>query len=91
MHRRCRDPVAVAGAPHGHAEARGQARPPGGKWEPVASQAARSAASMGAVYAACVKKMRACVKKPGRAVGSRLERIARTAEVAGQQRVGLAG
>eukprot|EP00969_Alexandrium_andersonii_P251237 11104734-Alexandrium_andersonii.AAC.1 len=29
MHRRRRDPVAVAGAPHGHVEARGQARLPG--------------------------------------------------------------
>eukprot|EP00969_Alexandrium_andersonii_P079660 3512365-Alexandrium_andersonii.AAC.1 len=67
MHRRCRDPAAVAGASHGHVEVRGQARLPGGNWEPVASQAARIAASMGAVYAACVKKARACVKKPGRA------------------------
>eukprot|EP00969_Alexandrium_andersonii_P319567 14117086-Alexandrium_andersonii.AAC.1 len=59
MHRRCRDPVAVAGAPHGHVAARGQARLPGGNWEPVASQVARSTASKGAVYAACVQKARA--------------------------------
>eukprot|EP00969_Alexandrium_andersonii_P266771 11789917-Alexandrium_andersonii.AAC.1 len=37
MRRRCRGPVAVEGAYHGHVEARGQTRPPGGKWEPVAS------------------------------------------------------
>eukprot|EP00969_Alexandrium_andersonii_P017679 773180-Alexandrium_andersonii.AAC.1 len=65
MRRRCRGPAAVAGASHGHAEARGQARMPGGSWEPVASQAARSTASMGAAYAACVQKARACVKRPG--------------------------
>eukprot|EP00969_Alexandrium_andersonii_P154542 6832121-Alexandrium_andersonii.AAC.1 len=60
MHRRCRDPVAVAGAPHGHVEARGEAKMPGGSWEPVASQAARSTAPMRAVYAARVQKARAC-------------------------------
>eukprot|EP00969_Alexandrium_andersonii_P216489 9562041-Alexandrium_andersonii.AAC.1 len=80
MRASCRDPVAVAGAPHGHVEARGQARLPGGNWGPVASQAARSTAPMGAACAACVKKACACVKKPGRAVDSRLERIARAAE-----------
>eukprot|EP00969_Alexandrium_andersonii_P001588 69489-Alexandrium_andersonii.AAC.1 len=62
MRRRRRDPVAIAGASHGHVEARGQARLPGGNWGPVASQAARSTAPMGAVYAACVKKACACVK-----------------------------
>eukprot|EP00969_Alexandrium_andersonii_P080669 3555755-Alexandrium_andersonii.AAC.1 len=67
MHRRCRDPVAVAGASHGHVEARGQAKMPGGNWEPVTSQAARSTAPMGAAYAACVQKACACVKRPGRA------------------------
>eukprot|EP00969_Alexandrium_andersonii_P249078 11007877-Alexandrium_andersonii.AAC.1 len=46
---------------------------------------------MGAVYAACAKQARACVKKPGRAMESRLESIARAADVAGQQCVGLAG
>eukprot|EP00969_Alexandrium_andersonii_P139861 6187292-Alexandrium_andersonii.AAC.1 len=60
MRRRCRDPVAVAGASHGHAEARGEAEMPGGNWEPVASQAARSTATMRAVYAACVQKACAC-------------------------------
>eukprot|EP00969_Alexandrium_andersonii_P011262 489029-Alexandrium_andersonii.AAC.1 len=56
----------------------------------IRDRAARSAASMGAAHAACVRKARACVKRPGRAVGSRLGRIARAAEVA-RQRVGLAG
>eukprot|EP00969_Alexandrium_andersonii_P106651 4704991-Alexandrium_andersonii.AAC.1 len=64
---------------------------PSGNWEPVASQAARSTASTGAACAACVQKARACVKSPGRTVDSRLERKACAAEVAGQQRVGLAG
>eukprot|EP00969_Alexandrium_andersonii_P166807 7370872-Alexandrium_andersonii.AAC.1 len=67
MPRRCRDPVAAAGAPHGYVEARGQVRLSGGHWEPVASQAARGIASTGAVYAASAKKACACVKKPGRA------------------------
>eukprot|EP00969_Alexandrium_andersonii_P281322 12437227-Alexandrium_andersonii.AAC.1 len=52
---------------------------PGGSWEPVASQAARTTAPMGAAYAARVQKACARVKRPGRAVGPRLERIARTA------------
>eukprot|EP00969_Alexandrium_andersonii_P013638 595333-Alexandrium_andersonii.AAC.1 len=59
---------------------------PGGNWVPVAFQAAQSTAPMRAVYAACVQKACACVKRPGRATDSRLERIARAAEVAGQQR-----
>eukprot|EP00969_Alexandrium_andersonii_P265180 11719395-Alexandrium_andersonii.AAC.1 len=67
MHRRCRDPVAVAGAPHGHVEVRGEAKMPGGTWEPVTSQAARSTAPVRAVYAACAQKACACVKRPGRA------------------------
>eukprot|EP00969_Alexandrium_andersonii_P310553 13722872-Alexandrium_andersonii.AAC.1 len=46
---------------------------------------------MRAVYAACVQKARACVKRPFRAVNSRLEKLARAAETAGQQRAGLAG
>eukprot|EP00969_Alexandrium_andersonii_P244015 10781541-Alexandrium_andersonii.AAC.1 len=60
MRRRCRDPVAVAGAPHAHAEARGEAKMPGGNWEPVASQATRSTAPLRAVYAACVQKACGC-------------------------------
>eukprot|EP00969_Alexandrium_andersonii_P020256 884780-Alexandrium_andersonii.AAC.1 len=64
---------------------------PGGKWEAVALQAKQSTAPMRAVYAACVQKACACVKGPGRAVDSRLEKIARAAETAGQQRAGLAG
>eukprot|EP00969_Alexandrium_andersonii_P096941 4279537-Alexandrium_andersonii.AAC.1 len=60
MYRRCRDPAAVAGASHGHVEARGAAKMPGGDWEPVASQVARSTAPMRAVYAACVQKACAC-------------------------------
>eukprot|EP00969_Alexandrium_andersonii_P047031 2063500-Alexandrium_andersonii.AAC.1 len=50
---------------------------PGGSWEPVASQAARSTAPTRAAYAACVQKACACIKRPGRALDSRLERIAR--------------
>eukprot|EP00969_Alexandrium_andersonii_P213138 9412096-Alexandrium_andersonii.AAC.1 len=56
---------------------------PGGNWEPVALQAARSTAPLRAVYTACFQKACGCVKRPGRAVNSRLEKIARTAEVAG--------
>eukprot|EP00969_Alexandrium_andersonii_P228081 10073165-Alexandrium_andersonii.AAC.1 len=64
MHRRCRDPAAVAGASHGHAEARGEAKMPGGRWEPVATQARRSTGPLRAVYAACVQKACACAKRP---------------------------
>eukprot|EP00969_Alexandrium_andersonii_P243055 10736244-Alexandrium_andersonii.AAC.1 len=59
---------------------------PGGNWVPVAFQAVQSTAPMRAVFAACVQKACAYVKRPGRAADSRLERIARAAEVAGQQR-----
>eukprot|EP00969_Alexandrium_andersonii_P290140 12824255-Alexandrium_andersonii.AAC.1 len=90
MHRRCREPVAVAGASHGHVEARGEAKMPGGRWEPVKVQAMRSTGPLRAVYAACVQKACASVKKPSRAVDSRLERIARAAESAGQRAAGLA-
>eukprot|EP00969_Alexandrium_andersonii_P084974 3748075-Alexandrium_andersonii.AAC.1 len=64
---------------------------PGGNWVPVAPQAAQSTAPTRAVHAARVQKACACVKRPGRAADPRLEGIARAAEVAGQQRVGLAG
>eukprot|EP00969_Alexandrium_andersonii_P328095 14498228-Alexandrium_andersonii.AAC.1 len=60
MRRRCRDPVTVAGASRGHAKARGEAKMPGGSWEPAASQAARSTAPTRAVHAACVQK--ACAR-----------------------------
>eukprot|EP00969_Alexandrium_andersonii_P095731 4228148-Alexandrium_andersonii.AAC.1 len=63
---------------------------PGGRWEPVAMQARRSTGPLRAVYAACVQKACACVKRPTRAADSRLERIARAADPAGQQAAGLA-
>eukprot|EP00969_Alexandrium_andersonii_P312840 13822964-Alexandrium_andersonii.AAC.1 len=46
---------------------------------------------MGAVCGEYVQRACACVRRPVRAVDSRMERIARTAESAGQQRAGLAG
>eukprot|EP00969_Alexandrium_andersonii_P111465 4922675-Alexandrium_andersonii.AAC.1 len=64
---------------------------PGGRWESVKVQAMRSTGPLRAVYAACVQKACACVKRPSRAVDSRLEGIARAAESAGQQAAGLAG
>eukprot|EP00969_Alexandrium_andersonii_P293363 12966561-Alexandrium_andersonii.AAC.1 len=60
---------------------------PGGSWAPVASQpAAQGMAVMGAARGAYAQRARARVKRPARAVDSRMERVARTAELAGQQR-----
>eukprot|EP00969_Alexandrium_andersonii_P219915 9713536-Alexandrium_andersonii.AAC.1 len=46
---------------------------------------------MRTVRCAHIERARACAAEPPRATDSRMERIARAAELAGQRRVGLTG